>query len=758
MGSICPVCNRTIADALLQRHVNTCLDTLESKSATPRSDDGVVTDVDLVVDLAPGDGKRPLLLAFGMLMNRPKRKKQDSRQKLGPSLTMERIEQRLLQSKSQEFQDVIRTPKNPNSALEAINIDSRGVKDDKTVVEQLPSPTTQVDTSIANTRSVANTSSPANDDKTGDYGDNAGANVPDTQVVGKNSDIETPDKPKKSIYLLKAEELNKLKKLASIPIAHRMKPTSLKDYYGQDKLLGENGILANIIQSDNIPSFILWGPPGVGKTTLARIIATTTKNRFLELSGAEANAKKLKDVFLVVDHEFSLTGRRTILFLDEIHRFSKSVQDILLPVIERGKVTVIGATTENPSFALNNALLSRMHTFVMEPLSSDSIEKILLKALYQLNKIRINVHNLHYISLKKDALKYICELSQGDSRIALNILESIHAYLSTDKYNFEKEEVENKIQMSQSPGVINVSEDILKPLLATRNFHQMYDRQGENHYDTISAFHKSVRGSDADAAIYYLVKMLSGGEDPLFIARRMIVIASEDIGLRDSSCLPFAIAVKDAVEFIGMPEGEIPLAHCAIKLARAPKSTKSYRALRNAQALIQENPDLAKLPIPMHLRNAPTQLMKDLGYGDTYKYNPKYKYGKVSQVYLPPEISDSKFVEPTHLGTTEDEAVDSEEYERLKNSDEAYQKFKKYTKERLRNQYITEQKEPNLAENEANYSYDEFLSKEDQPEYFDGEEIDQYSDDPESTNNFDQTYDEFLDPDSQPDYHPEMEK
>lgn len=668
----CPVCLKVIKGTLLERHVNSCLDTLEQTQG--ESDDSK---------------KRSSSSAFGLLMSSSKLNKPD------------------------------------NGKI----MKGRGTRGEKV--------------RISSTQSV----------------DEQESLVIEVHEETKENKENGNDTATQSIYLRKANDMNKLKQEASIPLAHRLRPKTLDDYVGQEKLLGVDGILRNMIDADQILPFILWGPPGVGKTTLIRIIASKTHCKFIELSGADATAKKIRDVVLVTDNEFALTGRKTIIFLDEIHRFNKAVQDLFLPIIEKGEAIIIGATTENPSFTLNNALLSRMHTFIMEKLSPESLVKILIRALYHINKLRVNLYGLHYISLKQDALKYLAGISQGDSRIALNLLESLHAYLSIDKYLFEKED--GDLVVDKKAGVIKIDEAMLQPLLSTRNFHQMYDRQGENHYDTISALHKSIRGSNADAAIYYLAKMMAGGEDPLFIARRMIVMASEDIGLRDSSCLPFAIAVKDAIEFIGMPEGEIILAHCAVKLARAPKSTKSYRALRNAQAMLSEDPDLGKLPIPMHLRNAPTQLMKDLGYGDTYKYNPQFLYGKVDQKYLPPEIADKKFVEDTHLGTKADRAVLKKVLEKCKIEDADYTKFKKHRKAELKKLYLDKLKETDrkLQSNKeveyeptSSYSYDEFLSKEDQPQYFDGEEKDEYSDDPDCTSNFERPFDEYLDPDSQPDY------
>lgn len=582
--------------------------------------------------------------------------------------------------------------------------------------------------------------------------------------------------PKLSDGLKRNQEFLRLKREAELPLAQRLRPTSLEEYYGQEKLVGENGILRNIIKTDKIPSFILWGVPGIGKTSLARIISKTSNCKFLEISGSEGNAKRLREVFLLAENERKLTGRKTILFLDEIHRFNKAVQDLLLPVIEKGIVTVIGATTENPSFTINNALLSRMHTFIMEPLSKEDIVKIINRGLLIVNRARKLVFGLHLIAMDKDAIDYIAKLSTGDSRVALNILESINAYLSSVQYSrfSDYEESEKKIQIPEKLGVIKVTLLNLKPLLETRNYHKMYDKQGESHYDTISAFHKSVRGSDADAAVFYLVKMLVGGEDPLFIARRMIVIASEDIGLRDSSCLPFAIAVKDALEFVGMPEGEIILAHCATKLARAPKSTKSYRALRSAQSLFKDEPETLTIPIPLHLRNAPTKLMKEFGYGEDYKYNPNFVHGKVKQEYMPHELKAMKFVEKTHLGNIKDSSIDSNEYELLQNEQDDYLKFKKnWKKKKLRNKHAINRSNDELKQNRnekfvstvnnakdnneefsdiARYSYDEFLSKEDQPQYFDGEEIDEYSDDPNCSNNFECSYDEFLNEEDQPNY------
>lgn len=549
---------------------------------------------------------------------------------------------------------------------------------------------------------------------------------------------------RQSQALTDKQEQMKLEHEAALPLAHRLRPKELKDFFGQEKLVGPNGLLSNLIKSDQIPSFILWGVPGVGKTSLARIIANVTSSHFVEVSGASTSTARLREVFNQAKNEKHLSGRRTILFLDEIHRFNKAVQDLLLPVIEKGLVTAIGATTENPSFTLNNALLSRMHTFVMEPLSPSALVKIVNRGLLEVNKTRRSVYNLHLIALARDAIDYIANISSGDSRVALNILETINAYLSGVSYSVfsEYEEPERRIHIPEKFGVIKISLDQLKPLLSTRNYHQMYDRVGENHYDIISAFHKSVRGSDADAAVFYLTKMLSGGEDPMFIVRRMIVIASEDIGLRDSSCLPFAIAVKDALEFVGMPEGEIILAHCAVKLARAPKSTKSYRALRAAQALFKEQPEVTAIPVPLHLRNAPTKLMKEMGYGDTYRYNPDYKNGLVSQLYMPEALKDQKFVEATHLGTKNDPLMDVDAYQRAESADKEYEEFKKQTR------MEQEQKDREAEASKELHTYEELRSMENEPGYYATE--DDFANDPECSHNFDQSYDENLSPDQQP--------
>ncbi|ODV80354.1 P-loop containing nucleoside triphosphate hydrolase protein, partial [Suhomyces tanzawaensis NRRL Y-17324] len=674
MDATCPICSKSVSRALLERHVNSCLDTQESANGSQDQEEVVIVSE----DVSKKRRSNPLL-SLGLKMD-SKKPKVDKGTKNRPSLTKLLIEERRLKKERED-----RLAKGDPGV--SSDPDFQGSQDHLSQASKEPKAISQV---------------------------------------------QTP--PKRSLILQKSEELAQLRREASIPLAQRLRPKSLGDYFGQEKLLGKNGLLRNIIQADHVPSFILWGVPGVGKTTLARIIASNSSSKFVELSGSQSNSKDLREVFTQATNEKSLTGRSTILFLDEIHRFNKGVQDLLLPVIEKGVLTVIGATTENPSFTLNNALLSRMHTFVMEPLSTEAVSKVINRGLYQVNRLRKSLYKLHFISLNKDAVKYLAELAMGDSRVALNLLESVNAYFSTDEFSTANKD---------RTGVVHLTAEMLKPLLSSRNFHQMYDRVGESHYDTISAFHKSVRGSDPDAAVFYLTKMLSGGEDPMFLIRRMIVIASEDIGLRDSSCLPFAVAAKEALEFVGMPEGEIILAHCAVKLARAPKSTKSYRALRTAQALLTEHPEYTKLPIPLHIRNAPTKLMKELGYGESYRYNPNFKHGKVHQSYLPPELEGTKFVEDVHLGTQLDENVLEDAYKKAEQLDKEYKEFKKKKKNELKQKYMHALRQ---------HSYDENLPKEAQPEYFDGNEKDEYSDDPDCTNNFSHPYDEFLDRESQPEY------
>lgn len=384
------------------------------------------------------------------------------------------------------------------------------------------------------------------------------------------------------------------------PLADRMRPQTLDEIYGQE-LVGPSGVLRGLIEQDRVPSMILWGGPGTGKTTIARVIANVVGSRVVEINSTSSGVAECKEIFTKARAELSLTGRKTILFCDEIHRFSKSQQDVFLGPVESGLVTLIGATTENPSFKVQSALLSRCRTFVLQKLTNDDIARILHRALereghrYSPDSSLVNAELIDYLSV----------FSDGDARTALNLLELA-------------------MGLSTRPGMTQA--ELRRSL--TQTF--VYDRAGDQHYDTISAFHKSIRGNDADAALYYLGRMLESGEDPLYIARRLIVVASEDVGLADNSMLPLAIAAHAAVEKIGLPEARINLAHATVALSLAKKSTRAYRSLGNVLRALKE-PGVAGLPIPVHLRNAPTRLMKEVGYGKEYKYNPTYRDGKVKQ-------------------------------------------------------------------------------------------------------------------------------
>jgi putative ATPase len=371
---------------------------------------------------------------------------------------------------------------------------------------------------------------------------------------------------------------------------------------------------------------ILWSGPGTGKTTIARLIAHTAGCRFVEINSTSSGVQECKKLFADAQNERVLTGRKTIIFCDEIHRFNKAQQDVFLGPVESGQVTLIGATTENPSFKVVNALLSRCRTFTLAKLTEPTILEIMDRAVN--SECGGQVPPL----LDKELLTYLAAFSDGDARTALNLLE-----LALD--------------LVKRPGT--TKDSIKKSLTQTL----VYDRNGDQHYDTISAFHKAIRGSDPDAALYYLARMLQSGEDPLYVARRLIVVASEDIGMADNTMLPLAIAAYTAAEKIGMPEARINLAHATVAFSLAPKSTKVYRALGKAMDALSE-PGIAGLTIPVHLRNAPTRLMKELGYGQEYKYNPEYVDGKVVQVYLPEKMAGRRFLEDRDLGTKTDPDLD----------------------------------------------------------------------------------------------------
>ncbi|XP_064466342.1 ATPase WRNIP1-like [Ornithodoros turicata] len=393
------------------------------------------------------------------------------------------------------------------------------------------------------------------------------------------------------------------------PLAEVVRPTCLDEYVGQRDIVGENCLLRKLILSNNIPSMVLWGPPGCGKTTIASIIAKHCKQsscaNFVTLSAVSTGVKEVKDVIERAKNDQKMLKRKTVLFIDEIHRFNKLQQDVFLPHVENGTIILIGATTENPSFSLNSALLSRCRVFVLEKLSLESVTLILQRALKQLNiAIVPDGHNqLHEdkrcAQIDEDAVRFLAAVCDGDARTALNALQAAvqsHA-------NSQPEKVDN---------ALHITKDSIRDGLQKTHF--LYDRKGDQHYNTISAFIKSMRGSDANAALYYLARMLTGGEDPRFIARRLIIFASEDIGIADSQALPLAVATHESVLKVGMPECRIMLSHCTTYMARAPKSRETYNAYGKVEKLLQDHEGPLP-PIPLHLCNAPTSLMKQLGYG-----------------------------------------------------------------------------------------------------------------------------------------------
>ena len=372
----------------------------------------------------------------------------------------------------------------------------------------------------------------------------------------------------------------------------------------------------------------------------------------MQTSATKATAQELRKIFDNSKREFSLTKRITVVFIDEIHRFNKGQQDLLLPHVEAGDIVLIGATTENPSFQLNNALMSRCQLFVLTKLEASEMCLVLSRGIAMLNKCRRLIWKVdHALKLDKSILSFIIDISMGDTRRALNLLELIEVSTRNEAKELKEDDVREIISGHAT------------------ELRTYYDRQGENHYDTISAFHKSIRGSDENAALYYLARMLQGGEDPLYIARRMIRIASEDIGVLDHSLLPLAIAAHDAVMKIGLPEADLALAHCCVALARAPKSVQLYRAWKQINAKLRENQKaFASCEIPMHLRNAPTKLMAELGYARDYKYNPDFELGKVAQDYFPDEVlannksQELQFMDGPHLGEKRDPELDENMY------------------------------------------------------------------------------------------------
>ena len=407
------------------------------------------------------------------------------------------------------------------------------------------------------------------------------------------------------------------------PLAERLRPNSLEEYVGQQHIIGKGAPLRRIIESKHgIPSFILWGPPGVGKTTLATIISHTIDVPFYTLSAVTSGVKEVREVIDKATKERFFSNNAPILFIDEIHRFSKSQQDSLLGAVEKGVVTLIGATTENPSFEVIRPLLSRCQTYILQPLSENDLKALLQRAITE--DVELQQRNIEL--RETDALLHF---SGGDARKLLNVLELVvDAFEGDDK--------------------VIITNDFVKQCLQQNPL--AYDKGGEMHYDIISAFIKSIRGSDPDAAIYWLARMISAGEDPKFIARRLVISASEDIGLANPNALLLANAAFDAVQKIGWPEGRIPLAEATIYLATSPKSNSAYLAINKALEIVNET---GNQPVPLHLRNAPTTLMKEVGYGDGYKYSHDYPNNFVEQQYMPDALLGMRLWQAQHSSNEE---------------------------------------------------------------------------------------------------------
>jgi putative ATPase len=406
------------------------------------------------------------------------------------------------------------------------------------------------------------------------------------------------------------------------PLAERMRPHTLEEYVGQQKLLAPGRLLKQITERNVLPSLILWGPPGCGKTTLAHLLAQTVQAPFVAFSAVLSGVKELRQILDEARDQRRLHGKTTVLFVDEIHRFNKAQQDAFLPHVEKGLIVLLGATTENPSFEIIAPLLSRARVVVLESLSSEDL-LILLKRALQDEERGLGERHL---TADEDALLFIAQHAQGDARSALNTLE-VASMIATEK----------------ETGHINLAlaEE------AAQHKALLYDKGGEEHYNVISAFIKSMRGSDPDAAVYWMMRMLEAGEDPLFIARRMVIFAAEDIGNADPHALSLAVAVKDAVHLVGLPEARIPMAQAATYLATAPKSNASYRAMLAALEDVKKH---GSLPVPLHLRNAPTKLMKGLGYGKGYQYAHDYEGAVVTQTHLPDALRERRYYRPSEHG------------------------------------------------------------------------------------------------------------
>jgi putative ATPase len=407
---------------------------------------------------------------------------------------------------------------------------------------------------------------------------------------------------------------------ADEPLAARMRPASIDEFEGQQQLLDPGRALRAMLDRGTLASMILWGPPGSGKTTLAHLLASATDATFVQMSAVAAGVKQIREVTAQARERLSRTGRRTVLFCDEIHRFNKGQQDAFLPHVEDGTIVLIGATTENPSFELVRPLLSRAPVYVLEPLGVDAVGRLLASALADAERGLGGTG----VTTDSDAIAFIAEAADGDARRALGVLEAAAALVGAG----------GRIDMT-------VAREALQHRFAA------YDKGGESHYNLISALHKSIRGSDPDGSLYWLARMLEAGEDPMYLARRLVRIASEDIGLADPSALRVTVAARDAYHFLGSPEGDLALAQACLYLATAPKSNRAYRAFSAARQLARDTP---AAPVPIHLRNAPTTLMKDLGYGDGYRYDPDEPEGVANQRYLPEGVDVRPLYEPTDQG------------------------------------------------------------------------------------------------------------